>query len=78
MKNVWTESCRLRLHPAELHLEPESAQGQAASSDGRVSIQQTKQSLITRQTFIDNKTMTLSCTRNKGGARWLAMSMCAF
>lgn len=34
MKNVWTESCRLRLRPTELHLEPESAQGLAASSDG--------------------------------------------
>lgn len=34
IKNVWTESCQLRLRPAEIHLEPESAQGQAASSEG--------------------------------------------
>lgn len=47
MKNVWTESCRLRLRPAELHLEPESAQGQAASSDGASPSSQHKH-LITR------------------------------
>lgn len=34
IKNVWTQSCQLRLRPAEIHLEPESAQGRAASSQG--------------------------------------------
>lgn len=34
MKNGWMECCQLPLGPAELHLKPESAQGQAVVFDG--------------------------------------------